>query len=170
MSLISDRDTRNKLKQEGVGVANDLTRAQAHVVAQARKDGKRAYFRRGKMVIGPPLPDPRTYAEVTATGTEGGGQQINTRVSGDTGTTQHTLSLSHAGKPGAADPDKVSCFGVMNSRYTTQGSQQQGYGKGGGTSTPEQRDGGSSGGGGTPAFPCLHPVFTWAARQRRQWW
>ena len=58
MSLLSDRVTRDKLKQQGITLANDLTRAQACMVAQARRDGMRAYFRRGKMVIGPPLPDP----------------------------------------------------------------------------------------------------------------
>ncbi|KAL8568068.1 hypothetical protein ACOMHN_000292 [Nucella lapillus] len=48
-------------------MTNDLTRRQANIVAQARRDGKRAFFKNGVMVVGPALPDPRTYAEVTAT-------------------------------------------------------------------------------------------------------
>ena len=66
MALIRDRDFRDKLEKTGVRIANDLTRQQASVVAEARKEGKVAYFKKGKLTVGPKRPDPRTYAEVTA--------------------------------------------------------------------------------------------------------
>ncbi|XP_076439146.1 uncharacterized protein LOC143278020 [Babylonia areolata] len=68
MTIITDRDLRNKLTEKGVKVANDLTRAQSSVVAQARREGKKAYFRKGKLVIAPLPPDPRTYAEAASVG------------------------------------------------------------------------------------------------------
>ncbi|KAL8568058.1 hypothetical protein ACOMHN_000282 [Nucella lapillus] len=40
--------------------ANDLTRKQASIVSEARKEGKVAYFKRGKLVMKPRQPDP-TY-------------------------------------------------------------------------------------------------------------
>ncbi|XP_076444409.1 uncharacterized protein LOC143282607 [Babylonia areolata] len=68
MTIITDRDLRNKLTEKGVKVANDLTRAQSSVVAEARREGKKAYFRKGKLVIAPLPPDPRTYAEAASVG------------------------------------------------------------------------------------------------------
>ena len=44
---------------------NDLTQNQTSIVAEAKKEGKVAYFRKGKLVVGP-RPDPRTYAEAAA--------------------------------------------------------------------------------------------------------
>ncbi|XP_076458528.1 meprin A subunit beta-like [Babylonia areolata] len=46
MAVITNRQYREKLKEKGVTVANDLTRKQASVVAEARKEGKVAYFKR----------------------------------------------------------------------------------------------------------------------------
>ncbi|KAL8578823.1 hypothetical protein ACOMHN_022116 [Nucella lapillus] len=45
--------------------------AQAQIVATARREGKRAYFQRGQLVIGPAPTDPRSYAQVV----EGGSTQ-----------------------------------------------------------------------------------------------
>ena len=47
-------------------VVNDLTKRRASVVAEAKKEGKVAYFRKGKLTVGPKRPDPRTYADVAA--------------------------------------------------------------------------------------------------------
>ena len=47
-------------------MVNDLTRRQASVVAEAKKEGKVAYFRKGKLAVGPKRPDPRTYADAAA--------------------------------------------------------------------------------------------------------
>eukprot|EP00745_Piridium_sociabile_P010451 TRINITY_DN17335_c0_g1_i1.p1 TRINITY_DN17335_c0_g1~~TRINITY_DN17335_c0_g1_i1.p1 ORF type:complete len:549 (-),score=105.31 TRINITY_DN17335_c0_g1_i1:225-1871(-) len=66
MFVIRDRQFRGSLDNIGVRVANDLTRQQAAIVARAKRDGQAAYFVRGRMVIGPRRPDPRSYAEVTA--------------------------------------------------------------------------------------------------------
>jgi archaellum component FlaC len=71
MSILSDRQYRDSLESRGVKVSNDLTRKQAAIVAEARREGKVAFFRHGKMTIGPRRPDPRrpdprTYAEVAA--------------------------------------------------------------------------------------------------------
>ena len=43
--------------------ANDLTRSQANIVAEAKKEGKVAFFKRGKLTVAPRRPDPRNYAE-----------------------------------------------------------------------------------------------------------
>ena len=47
-------------------VVNDLNRNQASIVAEAKKEGEVAYFRKGKLVVEPRRPDPRTYAEAAA--------------------------------------------------------------------------------------------------------
>eukprot|EP00745_Piridium_sociabile_P004302 TRINITY_DN1254_c0_g1_i4.p2 TRINITY_DN1254_c0_g1~~TRINITY_DN1254_c0_g1_i4.p2 ORF type:complete len:628 (+),score=117.51 TRINITY_DN1254_c0_g1_i4:174-2057(+) len=67
MLVITNKHIRDNLRLKGIGVANDLTRQQASIAAQARREGKKAFFRNGVMVVGPARPDPRTYAEVTAT-------------------------------------------------------------------------------------------------------
>ena len=52
-------------------MANDLTRRQIDIVAQAKREGKAAYFVRGKMTIGPKRADPRSYAQaITDTGAD----------------------------------------------------------------------------------------------------
>ena len=47
-------------------MVNYLTRRQANVVAEAKKEGKVAYFRKGKLTAGPKRPDQRTYTDVAA--------------------------------------------------------------------------------------------------------
>ena len=64
MAIITDKDFRSKLKEKGITVANDLTRQQASVVAEARKQGKVAFFKNGKLTVQPRQPDSRTYAEI----------------------------------------------------------------------------------------------------------
>jgi hypothetical protein len=59
MRLITDRDFRAKLERDGVRVANDLTRRQMDLVAEARREGKAAFFVKGKMTIGPKRDDHR---------------------------------------------------------------------------------------------------------------
>ncbi|KAL8559101.1 hypothetical protein ACOMHN_008289 [Nucella lapillus] len=71
MVILTNKDNRQKLHDKGVRVANDLTKAQAQIVATARKEGRRAYFQRGQLVIGPAPTDPRSYAQVV----EGGSTQ-----------------------------------------------------------------------------------------------
>ena len=66
MKLITDKTFRAKLESEGVRVANDLTRRQMDFVAEAKREGKAAYFVKGKLTIGPKRPDPRTYTEVVS--------------------------------------------------------------------------------------------------------
>ena len=39
---------------------------QASVVAEAKKEGKVASFKKGKLMVGPKRPDSRSYAEVAA--------------------------------------------------------------------------------------------------------
>ena len=65
MEIITDRCFRNNLAKRDVRVVNDLTQNQTSIVAEAKKEGKVAYFRKGKLVVGP-RPDPRTYAEAAA--------------------------------------------------------------------------------------------------------
>jgi hypothetical protein len=64
MRLITDKPLRGKLEREGVRVANDLTRRQAGMVAEAKREGKAAYFVKGKMTIGPKRADPRSFSQV----------------------------------------------------------------------------------------------------------
>ena len=66
MAILTNRKYREDLERRGVRVVNDLTRRQASVVAEAKKEGKVAYFRKGKLTVGPKRPDPRTYADVAA--------------------------------------------------------------------------------------------------------
>jgi archaellum component FlaC len=58
MAVITDREYRDGLKEKGVAVANDLTRKQASMVAEARKEGKVAFFKRGKLTWSPDDPTP----------------------------------------------------------------------------------------------------------------
>ena len=54
---------------------------QARVVAEAKKEGKVAYFRKGKLMVGPKRPDPRSYADVAAADdTRGPNTRDNTRA------------------------------------------------------------------------------------------
>ena len=63
LSLLKDKSKRENLQKEtGVRLANDLTRRQSAVVAEARREGKVAFFRNGKLQVQPRRPDPGTYA------------------------------------------------------------------------------------------------------------
>ena len=66
IAILRNRKYRDDLEKNGVRVANDLTKNQARVVAEAKKEGKVAYFRKGKLMVGPKRPDPRSYADVAA--------------------------------------------------------------------------------------------------------
>ena len=67
MAIITDRRFRDNLAKRDVRAVNDLTRTQAGIVEEAKKEGKVAYFReKGKLVVGPRRPDPRAYAEAAA--------------------------------------------------------------------------------------------------------
>ena len=59
-------------------VANDLTKNQARVVAEAKKEGKVACFRKGKLMVGPKRPDPRSYADVAAADDTGDRTHVTT--------------------------------------------------------------------------------------------
>ena len=63
MSLFYNEVLRNDLNERGVRFANDLTRTQADVVATAKREGKAAFFVRGKLTIGPQRPDPGNVRE-----------------------------------------------------------------------------------------------------------
>ena len=65
MTVLSNRQFRDNLENRGTKVANDLTRNQAAIVAAARRDGKVALFKKGKLTVEPRRPDSRTYAKVT---------------------------------------------------------------------------------------------------------
>eukprot|EP00745_Piridium_sociabile_P002979 TRINITY_DN11810_c1_g3_i5.p1 TRINITY_DN11810_c1_g3~~TRINITY_DN11810_c1_g3_i5.p1 ORF type:complete len:178 (+),score=38.03 TRINITY_DN11810_c1_g3_i5:493-1026(+) len=66
MTIITNKTYRHQLELKGVKVANDLTRKQRGVVKEAKKAGRVAFFRGGKLIMGPKRPDPRTYAEDAA--------------------------------------------------------------------------------------------------------
>ena len=66
MAILTNRKYRDGLERRGVRVVNDLTKRRASVVAEAKKEGKVAYFRKGKLTVGPKRPDPRTYADAAA--------------------------------------------------------------------------------------------------------
>ena len=57
MSLFYNEVLRNDLNERGVRFANDLTRTQADVVGTAKREGKAAFFVRGKVTIGPQRPN-----------------------------------------------------------------------------------------------------------------
>jgi archaellum component FlaC len=63
MRLITDKPFRANLEREGVRVVNDLTRRQMDTVAEAKREGKAAYFVKGKLTIGPKRSDPRNYRD-----------------------------------------------------------------------------------------------------------
>ena len=68
MMCLTDKTFRGKLEREGVRVANDLTKRQMDIVSEAKREGKAAYFVKGKMTIGPKRPDHRSHAEVSSNG------------------------------------------------------------------------------------------------------
>ena len=64
MTVLSNRHFRDNLEDRGMKVANDLTRNQVAIVAAARRDGKVAFFKKGKLTVEPRRPDSMTYALV----------------------------------------------------------------------------------------------------------
>ena len=66
MAILTNRKYRDNLEKRGVQVINDLTSRQASVVAEAKKEGKLAYFGKGNLTVRPKRPDPRPYADVAA--------------------------------------------------------------------------------------------------------
>ena len=71
-SLFHNKALRNYLNERGVRFANDLTRRQADVVATAKREGKAAFFVRGKLTIGPQRPDPGSAREADSHSTTPG--------------------------------------------------------------------------------------------------
>jgi hypothetical protein len=53
MVVITNQAYRSDLNKKGIRVASDLTKKQASLVAAARREGKIAYFKGGKLVVGP---------------------------------------------------------------------------------------------------------------------
>ena len=66
IAVLRNRKYRDDLEKNDVRVANNLTKNQARVVAEAKKEGKVAYFRKGKLTVGSKRPDPRSYADLAA--------------------------------------------------------------------------------------------------------
>lgn len=64
-------------------MVNGLTRRQASVVAEAKKEGKITCFRKGKLRVGSKRPDPRTYADVAAAAETEDRTQDNDRVNNE---------------------------------------------------------------------------------------
>lgn len=102
MTLIKDKDIRGQLEEKGVRLANDLTRIQAETVAQAKREGKVAYFVRGKLTIQPRRLDQRTYADVTARGS--GVVSEETRVSVDSASASRVPCHASADRQSAGGP------------------------------------------------------------------
>ena len=96
MPILKVKNYRAKLESKGVRVSNDLTHRQATIVSQARKEGKAAYFVKGKLIVGPRRPDPRTYAEVAAGKDVADTQQTNTRVQSAAHSPTHTHADTHS--------------------------------------------------------------------------
>ncbi|KAL8582794.1 hypothetical protein ACOMHN_061117 [Nucella lapillus] len=51
LELLRNKEFRNRLDEAGVRLANDLTRRQAEIVAQAKKENKVAFFSKGKLIV-----------------------------------------------------------------------------------------------------------------------
>ena len=52
-SILSQTNIRDRLRDRGIKVANDMTRAQSQIVAAARRNGERVYFKGGKLCVVP---------------------------------------------------------------------------------------------------------------------
>ena len=72
MSIMKERELRDKLFQKGVRVSGDLTRQQSAVVAQAKRENRECYFVRGVMTMVKKRTEQsrqqqnRSYADITA--------------------------------------------------------------------------------------------------------
>ena len=70
MTIISNRKFRDDLANQGIKIVNELTKNPAGIVAAAKRDGKAAFLKKGKLTVRPRRPDSRTYAQVAADVTE----------------------------------------------------------------------------------------------------
>ena len=70
MTIISNRKFRDDLANQGIKIVNELTKNPAGIVAAAKRDGKAAFLKKGKLTVRPRRPDSRTYAHVAADETE----------------------------------------------------------------------------------------------------
>ena len=75
MSLFHNKALRNDLNEREVRFANDLTRRQADIEATAKREGKAAFFVRGKLTIGPRRSDPGSAREADTPSTTPGVSQ-----------------------------------------------------------------------------------------------
>ena len=66
MTIISNRKFRDDLANQGIKIVNELTKNPAGIVAAAKRDGKAAFLKKGKLTVRPRRPDSRTYAQVAA--------------------------------------------------------------------------------------------------------
>lgn len=141
--LLMNKDNRQRLREKGISLASDLTRSQAKIVADCRKQGKRAYFQRGHLVIDH-NPTPRTFADVVknvdASQTNTHGQHIDT---------------THMSNPSNTGLNKVR-VGVSPST-----SQQPDF-------SASTQGGAVDGGGGSPPSLLLHGRHTNQERVRRE--
>ncbi|KAL8582684.1 hypothetical protein ACOMHN_053278 [Nucella lapillus] len=169
LSVITDRDYKARLAAQGVKIANDLTRRQAAIVSQAKEEGKAAYFVKGKLTVGPRRPDPRTYAQVTATtpASPGAVQRRDGRQtrgrgpSADPGesTQRQASDATHGDSP---SPSHVTGGGGGSAgRQKSEGVQRCGEqaGSKGGGSGDSQASRGARGVRGGPRRGAQHPVL-----------
>ena len=104
MYLLTSRQLRQRLAKHGnVRLANDLTRSQAKIAAQAREEGKVAYIKNGKMMVKPKTPDQRTYAEVADPGEAVHGRQHQGGVTCNPAR-NHNPGNSPTARPGDVSP------------------------------------------------------------------
>ena len=51
MAVLLDHALRDELRRKGIRIANDLTNRQAAQMAEAKKNGKFGYIRKGELVM-----------------------------------------------------------------------------------------------------------------------
>ncbi len=51
MAVLSDHALRDELRRKGIRIVSDLTNRQAALVAEAKKNGKFGYIRKGELVV-----------------------------------------------------------------------------------------------------------------------
>ena len=112
-------------------MANDLTRSQANTAAEARKEGKVAYFKKSKLTVGPKRPNPRIHANVVTTDDAGEPTPDQTtperpadRANNEDRAQRHHKTRRHDGDPLRRD-SPVSQPNSQSAR-TTRGSVHSG--------------------------------------------
>jgi hypothetical protein len=103
MAVITNQTYRNELDKKGIRVASDLTKKQANMVAAARKEGKVAYFKRGKLIVGPKrdqmdIDASHRHSEKDHRGNDRGGGSSHSGGSGSS----HTMAGLHSGGGGSS--------------------------------------------------------------------